>query len=130
EPGEDAEHGDDGSAGAERESAAIPPHLAALPAERIVDLDVREDLRNGREPFSRIMSARSALVSGSVLRLRATFEPVPLYAVMGRQGFDHWTERLGDDDWRVWFHALGMNSEAAAPSAEDVARETGASGRA
>ena len=93
-----------------------PPHLVALAPERIEDLDVRDDLRNGREPFSRIMRARSALGSGGVLRLRATFEPVPLYAVMTRMGFDHWTEELAADDWRLWFYPREMSS--ASPSAD------------
>jgi len=53
------------------------------------------------------------------LCVRAIFEPVPLYVVMKRQGFDHWTERLAADDWRVWFHP---QEDAAAPSARpDVA---------
>src|SRR5690606_6646926 len=84
-------------------TASPPAHLAGLAPERLFDLDVREDLRNGREPFSRIMAAKAALPEGGVLRLRATFEPVPLYAVLGKQGFDHWTEQLAEDDWRVWF---------------------------
>jgi uncharacterized protein (DUF2249 family) len=77
--------------------------LAHLPPEQIVDVDVRDALRGGREPFGQIMAARAALPPGSALRVRAIFEPVPLYAVLGRQGLDHWTERLADDDWRVWF---------------------------
>lgn len=84
--------------------SSAPPALAAIPPERIVDLDVREDLRNGREPFSRIMAARREVPPGGMLRLRATFEPVPLYAVMAKQGFDHWTEELDEEDWRVWFY--------------------------
>lgn len=98
-----------------------PGHLAALPPERIEELDVREDLRKGREPFSRIMQARAALRSGSVLRLRATFEPIPLYAVMARQGFEHWTERLDGDDWRVWFYPPAMASEEGNPGGAGVA---------
>lgn len=82
----------------------VPPALARIPAERVVDLDVRDDLRNGHEPFSRIMAARREVPEGGALRLRAIFEPAPLYAVMGRQGFEHWTERLADDDWRVTFY--------------------------
>jgi uncharacterized protein (DUF2249 family) len=66
-----------------------------------------------------------------VLRLRAIFEPVPLYFVLGSQGLDHWTERLADDDWRVWFFAsssgepasddpgTAMAAHAAAAPAED-----------
>ncbi len=82
----------------------IPPALLAIPAERIVDVDVREDLRAGREPFRRILDAARALPPGNVLRVRAIFEPVPLYAVLGKQALTHFTERLAADDWRVWFH--------------------------
>ena len=96
--------------------ARPPAHLAALAPEQVEDLDVREDLRKGKEPFSRIMQARAALRNGSVLRLRATFEPIPLYAVMSRQGFEHWTEHLGDDDWRVWFYPRGLAGAAAEPA--------------
>jgi uncharacterized protein (DUF2249 family) len=81
-----------------------PGPLAGIPAGRLVDVDVREELRAGQEPFARIMAARAALAPGQVLRVRAIFEPAPLYAVLGRQGLAHWTERLAEDDWRVWFY--------------------------
>ena len=93
---------------------AMPGALAGVPEERVVDLDVRDALRRGEEPFSRIMAARQALPPGHVLRLRAVFEPAPLYAVMGKQGFLHWTETLAPDDWRVWFYRA---DEAPAPAA-------------
>ncbi len=83
---------------------APPAALAALPPERIVELDVRDDLRRGEEPFSRIMAARREIPDDGALRLRAIFEPVPLYAVLAKQGFAHWTQRLADDDWCVWFY--------------------------
>lgn len=82
----------------------LPPRLRDLPPERMVDVDVRAILRAGGEPFGEIMAARSALRPDQVLRVRAIFEPVPLYAVMASSGLSHWTERLADDDWRVWFH--------------------------
>lgn len=88
-----------------------PAHLAALDPSRILDVDVRDDLRKGREPFRRIMEARQALAPGQVLRLRAIFEPQPLYGVMARQGLDHWTERLTEDDWMVWFYPADVTSE-------------------
>lgn len=97
--------------------SAVPTPLASVPPERLVDLDVRDDLRAGREPFSRIMTARQTVPPGGVLRLRAIFEPVPLYAVMQKFGFTHWTERLADDDWRVWFHRPGAEA-GAAPAAD------------
>ena len=82
----------------------IPERLRALPTDRLVDCDVREELRAGVEPFRRILDAARALPATSVLRVRAIFEPAPLYAVLARQGLAHATERLADDDWRVWFY--------------------------
>lgn len=92
---------------------AIPTALREVEEGRILDVDVRDDLRSGREPFSRIMAAQKELQPDGVLRLRAIFEPRPLYGVMASHGLDHWTEQLADDDWRVWFWAA---DEAAVPT--------------
>lgn len=86
------------------EQSAMPALLRDAAEDCITDLDVREDLRNGVEPFSRIMASQAGIPIGGVLRLRATFEPVPLYTALSHQGFSHWTERFADDDWRIWFY--------------------------
>jgi len=69
----------------------------------VVELDVRDDLRRGREPFSRIMSAVAALRDDEVLHLRAIFEPAPLFTVLGKRGFAHESTPHAADDWSVWF---------------------------
>ena len=66
-------------------------------------LDVRPDLHAGGEPFPRIMQAVSSLAPGQALRLLATFEPVPLYAVLGRKGLAHRAIRHGEGDWEILF---------------------------
>lgn len=81
-----------------------PAPLAEVPDGRLRDLDVRDQLRRGAEPFERIMAAVSSLDAGEVLRVRAIFEPEPLKGVLGGRGFSHWTERLGPEDFRVWFY--------------------------
>lgn len=91
---------------------AVQATLAAVPAERIVDVDVRDVLRAGGEPFGQIMAARKELRPGGVLRVRAIFEPAPLYFVLAAQGLDHWTEQLAEDDWRVWFFQSGGGAAA------------------
>jgi uncharacterized protein (DUF2249 family) len=92
--------------------------LGPIPSGRRVHLDVREDLRTGREPFARIMATVKALAGDEVLELRAPFEPVPLYDVLGRRGFAHGTERRAPDDWWVWFYreAMTPTQPTAAPS--------------
>jgi hypothetical protein len=73
-----------------------------------VELDVREDLRRGREPFSRILTAVSDLGADDVLHVRTIFEPVPLFAVLGRRGFAYESQSRAPDDWSAWFwHAGG-----------------------
>jgi uncharacterized protein (DUF2249 family) len=66
-------------------------------------LDVREDLRRGREPFGRIMAAVGSLAEGQDLILYATFEPVPLFRVMQSHGFAHEAHALGNGDWEIRF---------------------------
>jgi hypothetical protein len=77
----------------------------------VVELDVREELSKGGEPFSRIMGAVGGLGEREVLHLRAPFEPVPLFAVMQKRGFAHRTEQHADDDWSVWFFRQEMAVE-------------------
>ena len=81
-----------------------PPALAAIAAGRLVELDVRDTIRRGEEPFALIMAAVAKLESDQALVLRAPFEPVPLYGVLAKRGLTHWTERRADDDWAVWFY--------------------------
>jgi uncharacterized protein (DUF2249 family) len=80
-----------------------PAILDRSPEAARVWLDVRDDIRAGREPFARIMAAVDSLPPDGLLILRAPFEPVPLYRVLGRRGFTHWAEHLAVDDWSVWF---------------------------
>ncbi len=101
----------------------LPDSLRATPPARIVDVDVREDLRAGREPFGRIMRAVEALPSDGVLRVRAIFEPVPLYGVLGKRGLAHFTERFAPDDFRVWFHREGAEGAAVPAVAADTPSE-------
>ncbi len=99
-------------------AAGPPTGLIDTPADRLSEVDVRDDLRAGREPFKTIMEAARALPAGHVMRLRAIFEPAPLYAVLARQGFGHYTERLADDDWRIWFFRDASAAGKPAPGAQ------------
>lgn len=86
-------------------------------AGRAVHLDVRDDIRRGQEPFQRIVATVTGLGPQDVLVLRAPFEPVPLYRVLGRKGFVHRTECRGQDDWWVWFTRQPGSDEPEAAAA-------------
>lgn len=98
----------------------VPGALRRIPSALVIECDVREDLRAGREPFHRIMDAARATPDGGLLKVRATFEPAPLYAVLAKQRFSHVAERIADDDWCVWFHREGASTAAATPAPIDV----------
>jgi len=98
-----------------------PAALAARPDAALVHLDVREDVRRGAEPFARIMAAVKALGAEQALVLRAPFEPIPLYDVLGRQGLAHWTECRAPDDWSVWFYRAPAGAPRAAAAAPPAA---------
>ena len=94
---------------------------------KVVTLDVREDLRQGREPFSRIMQTVAGLAADEMLCLLAPFEPRPLFPVLARQGFSHRSGRIANGDWEVWFErgagapaSLPREAAVAAPSAAPV----------
>lgn len=70
---------------------------------KIVVLDVRDILRKKGEPFQLIMQTVESLGSHHVLQLHATFEPVPLFRVLGQQGFQHMTRQLANDHYVVQF---------------------------
>ena len=97
-----------------------------------IELDLREDMRSGREPFSRIMAAVGTLHDDRVLRLRTIFEPVPLFALLARRGFLHESRQYAPEDWSVWFWRGAPSFAAAAsgrtfdsrPDDEPLDRET------
>lgn len=115
-------------AGGDTAVACAKPPVAPKPApapddyppdREVVEVDVREDLRAGREPFSKIMAAVGALRPEQVLRVRAIFEPVPLFTALGKRGFTHVSRLEGPDDWSVWFwRAEPAAASAPAPRAE------------
>jgi hypothetical protein len=95
-----------------------------------VELDVRPLLRAGDEPFSRIMAAVAALGAHEVLHLRATFEPLPLLAVMTKRGFLSETAEHAPDDWSAWFWRAGAGAASSAPAVEATGRSEARSGDA
>ncbi len=93
------------------------PHvIKQIPDDKITYLDVRPILQAGGEPFSEIMDAIGKTAGDGVLKLRATFKPVPLFRVLGSQGWQYWVEYGEGDDWMIWFYS----SQTASKTASDI----------
>jgi uncharacterized protein (DUF2249 family) len=85
-------------------------------SSQTVTLDVREDIRNGGEPFSKIMSAVAQLRPDENLLLLAPFEPKPLFGVLAKQGFAHTAREIENGDWEVLFTRSDEKPDAAKKS--------------
>ncbi len=77
-------------------------------------VDVRE-LRGNFLPL--VQKKATALTVGQGLRIIQSFEPAPLYAVLGDMGFEHETVKVSDDEYHVYFHktAVPVTQAPAAP---------------
>lgn len=72
--------------------------------QKIIDLDVREDLKNKIEPFQKIMEAVKDLKNiNDIFILHAPFKPVPLFAVLKAKGFTYEAEEIDKKHWKVIF---------------------------
>lgn len=110
-------------------STDMPKELSDLLAEgsaaKVVRLDVRDDLRSGSDPFKKIMLAVDELTSGDVLVIRNIIEPVPLYSVLGSKGLEHWTEKLGEQDWQVYFFVPAIAATGSETGSTSTPEQTG-----
>lgn len=80
-----------------------PELLDNISAEKIKQLDVRPVIDSGRDPFSDIMNFIKELNDDEIFLLINSFEPVPLYSVLGKKGFEHYTEKI-ENIFKVYFY--------------------------
>jgi hypothetical protein len=71
--------------------------------QRIIELDVREDLKNKMEPFQKIMECIKGLEDNDIFVLHAPFKPVPLFAVLKAKGYTHENEEIDEKHWKITF---------------------------
>jgi uncharacterized protein (DUF2249 family) len=87
--------------------------------QKIITLDVREDFAQGRPPCTKIQEAAARLQPDEALKLITPFEPVPLYEVLGSQGFEHVSNPVPGGDWEILFtHAKEKRRRAATTPAK------------
>ncbi|MCT8140434.1 DUF2249 domain-containing protein [Anaerobacillus sp. CMMVII] len=70
---------------------------------KVVELDVREDLKNKLEPFQKIMSAVKSLDKGDVFVLHSTIKPTPLLTIMKTKGYANEVQKKADDHFITTF---------------------------
>lgn len=83
--------------GAPAPASSLPGLVeAAVRSGRVRVLDVRPVLESGKDPFQLIMAELKTLPEGHALEVVNSFEPVPLIAILGKQGFSSGVEHRGE----------------------------------
>jgi uncharacterized protein (DUF2249 family) len=70
---------------------------------RPVVLDTRPIFDRGDTPCHAIDEAAANVIPGQTLTLIVPFEPIPLFAKLGKMGFQHNAKKLPDGAWQVDF---------------------------
>lgn len=81
----------------ESEIKPLPGFLKNAEARNIIDLDVRPVIESGKDPLRMIQQKVSELQPGQVLKIINTFEPTPLIQLLGKQGFESYTDTIETD---------------------------------
>jgi uncharacterized protein (DUF2249 family) len=87
----------------------VPPKRTPKPSttsgrkKKPLVLDARPIFARGETPCGAIDEAVASLEENQPLVLLVPFEPDPLYAKLGSEGFSHKSEQMDDGTWRVEF---------------------------
>lgn len=88
---------------------AKPGYLQSLDPGKRIYLDVRPIIDSGIDPLKIILSEIKKLKRDEAFIIINSFEPVPLYTLLGEKGFLHWTEKI-DDIFHVYFYKENESS--------------------
>ncbi len=82
----------------------IPEFMRNIHANKIIDLDVRPVIETGKDPLNIILQKVKGLETGYVLKIINSFEPTPLMQLLGKQGFESYTETINDELLYTYFY--------------------------
>lgn len=97
------------------EVAEMPPWYKS---NLVTELDVREQLAAGNDPFKEIIAATRELPTGGILDLIASFEPAPMIRVLQKQGWVSWVRWEGEACYVAFWYA---DKKSAGASDKDAA---------
>ncbi len=84
-------------------SVVVPGFMKTVGSSEIKELDVRPVLAGGKDPLQDILKATSAMKQGEILKIINSFEPAPLILLLGKKGFESYTEIQGETLVHTYF---------------------------
>ncbi len=90
------------------------PVMTAAWMSRKDDFDIIDARKLAENFLPAIARKAQATEVGGGLHVVQSFEPVPLYTVLGDIGFEHETVKVSDDEYHVYFHRNRATEGAAA----------------
>jgi hypothetical protein len=78
------------------ETKQRPDFLKNIKQEELVELDVRQVIKGGKDPLNIILEKIKYLQTGQVLKIINTFEPTPLMLLLNKQGFESYADVIHD----------------------------------
>ena len=89
----------DRTTGVETESVGkdYPVFMQTLTKDNVVDLDVRSTIESGGDPITQILGVVNTLPDGKILKLINTFVPEPLIQLLGKKGYQSFSDVISED---------------------------------
>ncbi len=95
------------------QNSEVPAFMLTLEKDQLSELDVRPVISVGKDPLSLIMQKLKAMKPGMVLKVINSFYPEPLIVLLGKQGFDSFSEIIEDDLVDTYFYKKAAFSNVA-----------------
>ncbi len=83
---------------------SVPEFMKNKHAVKIIELDVRAVIETGKDPLNIILQKVNVLETGYILKIINSFEPTPLMHLLGKQGFESYTETINDELVYTYFY--------------------------
>lgn len=82
----------------------VPDFMKNIKSVEIIELDVRQVIETGKDPLNIILQKVKDLETGHLLKIINSFEPTPLMHLLGKQGFESYTEMISDELVYTYFY--------------------------
>lgn len=89
----------------------VPEFYKTLDQKNVRELDVRNDIAQGLDPFNRIMDTLSQMTEETTIKLINSFEPIPLLNILAKKGYFNYTLHKGPSLVHTYIKHSGVKTD-------------------